>query len=58
MATLGFTINLWAWNLIGPLGPTFGFSFLTIIPVLLLIPAKPPSGCDAADAGSGRLDFD
>ncbi|GAA1985453.1 MFS transporter [Catenulispora subtropica] len=83
MATLGFTINFWAWNLIGPLGPTFGkdlhlssaaqsllvavpvlvgalgrvpvgaltdklgartmfplVSFLTIIPVLLLIPAK------------------
>lgn len=83
MATLGFTINFWAWNLIGPLGPTFGknlhlssaaqsllvavpvlvgaagrvpvgaltdklgakpmfplISFLTIIPVLLLIPAK------------------
>ena len=83
MATLGFTLNFWAWNLIGPLGPTFGknlhlssatqsllvavpvlvgaagrvpvgaltdklgaklmfplVSFLTIIPVLLLIPAK------------------
>ena len=83
MATVGFTINFWAWNLIGPLGPTFGrdlklssgtqsllvavpvivgslgrvpigaltdrlgarvmfplVSFLTIIPVLLLIPAK------------------
>ena len=83
MATVGFTVNFWAWNLIGPLGPTFGknlhlssatqsllvavpvlvgaagrvpvgaltdklgakkmfplVSFLTIIPVLLLIPAK------------------
>ena len=83
MATLGFAVNFWAWNLIGPLGPTFGkdlhlssstqallvavpvlvgaagrvpvgaltdklgaklmfplVSFLTIIPVLLLIPAK------------------
>jgi NNP family nitrate/nitrite transporter-like MFS transporter len=83
LATVGFTINFWAWNLIGPLGPTFGkdlhlssatqsllvavpvlvgaagrvpvgaltdklgaklmfplISFLTIIPVLLLIPAK------------------
>lgn len=83
MATVGFTINFWAWNLIGPLGPAFGkdlhlssaaqsllvavpvlvgaagrvpvgaltdklgaklmfplISFLTIIPVLLLIPAE------------------
>ena len=83
MATVGFTVNFWAWNLVGPLGPTFGknlhlssatqsllvavpvlvgaagrvpvgaltdklgaktmfplVSFLTIIPVLLLIPAK------------------
>ena len=83
MATAGFTLNFWAWNLIGPLGPTFGknlhlssatqsllvavpvlvgaagrvpvgaltdklgarpmfplVSFLTIVPVLLLIPAE------------------
>src|SRR5262249_3072274 len=26
MATVGFMLNFWAWNLIGPLGPTFGKS--------------------------------
>ncbi|NUR24411.1 MAG: MFS transporter, partial [Catenulispora sp.] len=64
MATLGFTINFWAWNLIGPLGPAFGKdlhlgsatqSLLVAVPVLVGAVGRVPVGALTDRLGARRM---
>ena len=65
MATLGFTVNFWAWALLSPLGPSyrkafhvssFGQAFLVAIPVLVGSLGRIPVGA-LADRFGARLMF-
>jgi NNP family nitrate/nitrite transporter-like MFS transporter len=65
VATLGFTVNFWAWALLSPLGPSyrkafhvssFGQAFLVAIPVLVGSLGRIPVGA-LADRFGARLMF-
>jgi NNP family nitrate/nitrite transporter-like MFS transporter len=65
MATVGFTVNFWAWALLSPLGPSyrkafhvssFGQAFLVAIPVLVGSLGRIPVGA-LADRFGARVMF-
>src|SRR5438552_3398835 len=65
MATLGFTVNFWAWALLSTLGPSYrklfhvsslGQAFLVAVPVLVGSLGRIPVGA-LADRFGARLMF-